>query len=432
MNLRADNYKIVTDTNVLLHIYGYSPEFSEFAVECLNAVKDRLVLPSTVAVEYKRHQHREFSRMRSRISSVEERLCKQITNVDSAIMSVCDELDKLQYSEVAELKAGALLKSGELKKIFEDFFADRKSTLELLAGAWGPDDRVLRLFQDLKALGNIMPAITQEELYCQCDEAEKRYEKKISPGYRDANKKGSGLRKYGDYLLWWEMMRYAKKTSTDIIWVSDDVKPDWCEVVEGKKQLLPELISEFQKKTGQQIVFLDSKECFREISDQFGIHQSDAVGYALRLTDRDFCEAIADEVFERVADDLAYSGTDCIDLESSHVGDLGMDGVLDIEGIGFISGEQTARENDKIYYVLKYEVTLSGYSSEYWGRDDDTREVIASPSSYHEFSGEIEVAVTRTANLFMDFEGDTDFDDAEIVEGNLTETVFIPWSDGEE
>lgn len=38
--LENDNYIIILDTNVLLNIYRYSPEFSEFALECLNKVNN--------------------------------------------------------------------------------------------------------------------------------------------------------------------------------------------------------------------------------------------------------------------------------------------------------------------------------------------------------------------------------------------------------
>ena len=37
--LIENGYRVILDTNVLLNIYRYSPEFSEFALECLKAVK---------------------------------------------------------------------------------------------------------------------------------------------------------------------------------------------------------------------------------------------------------------------------------------------------------------------------------------------------------------------------------------------------------
>ena len=37
--LIENGYRVILDTNVLLNICRYSPEFSEFALECLKAVK---------------------------------------------------------------------------------------------------------------------------------------------------------------------------------------------------------------------------------------------------------------------------------------------------------------------------------------------------------------------------------------------------------
>lgn len=63
--LENDNYIIILDTNVLLNIYRYSPEFSEFALECLNKVNNFIYLPATVRMEYEKHYRGEFSKSRS-------------------------------------------------------------------------------------------------------------------------------------------------------------------------------------------------------------------------------------------------------------------------------------------------------------------------------------------------------------------------------
>ena len=61
--LEDDNFIIVLDTNVLLNIYRYSPEFSEFALNCLKTVKNYVVLPATVRLEYGKHCRAAFAKM---------------------------------------------------------------------------------------------------------------------------------------------------------------------------------------------------------------------------------------------------------------------------------------------------------------------------------------------------------------------------------
>lgn len=61
-------------------------------------------------------------------------------------------------------------------------------------------------------------------------------------------------------------------------------------------------------------------------------------------------------------------------------------------------------------------------SFDYWGRDEDTKEVILSPGIYHKFEGTITVEVKRECALFIDFESDKSFKEAKVIDGKLKET----------
>ena len=54
-----DGYIVICDTNVYLHIYHFSPEFSDFALRCMQAIQSDIIMPSTVDV-YKRQDNRCF------------------------------------------------------------------------------------------------------------------------------------------------------------------------------------------------------------------------------------------------------------------------------------------------------------------------------------------------------------------------------------
>ena len=74
-------------------------------------------------------------------------------------------------------------------------------------------------------------------------EGEKRYENKIPPGYKDIKKEGAHIyedrehvRKYGDLLLWKEIIELGKSSKTKhLILVTGDVKEDWWFEKRGKK-----------------------------------------------------------------------------------------------------------------------------------------------------------------------------------------------------
>ena len=43
-----NGYIVICDTNVYLHIYRFSPEFSDFALRCMQAIQSGIIMPSTV------------------------------------------------------------------------------------------------------------------------------------------------------------------------------------------------------------------------------------------------------------------------------------------------------------------------------------------------------------------------------------------------
>ncbi|WP_204277464.1 PIN-like domain-containing protein, partial [Escherichia coli] len=58
-------------------------------------------------------------------------------------------------------------------------------------------------------------------------EGEDRYAKKIPPGYKDAKKDAGEFDKYGDLIIWKDMIGKAKADKRPILFISDDAKEDW-------------------------------------------------------------------------------------------------------------------------------------------------------------------------------------------------------------
>lgn len=421
--LENNNTVIVCDANVYLRIYSYSPGYSDYAIKCLNAVKDSLVMPSMVEIEYKKHQPGCFKRMNERINDAKSKFLKQISTAQNNSLSVSINLKKLGFKEIDELNDEIEQKYIEMVKVVEDFFDDREMTMNLIANGWGSNDCVLEIYNYIVSKGNVLKPFTQLELYRLCESGEKRYSKSVPPGYKDDKK--DGLSKYGDFIWWKEVLQYVKTNNCDLILVTDDVKEDWWEKHEdGSLSLRKELIDEFSK-TGQKIYPFTSYSFFDAVRTAYYIDEPDMVQYALSLTDAAYCERISDKVFDKVVSELSYNGMDYIDLENNHVGSLGID-EFDVEAYNFLEGEQSNREDQKVYYILTYWVKLSAYSFEYSGKDDETKDVILSPGAYLEFEGKIQVALNRNVDIFVDFENEDSFEDVEIVEGNLGETVYKP------
>lgn len=170
-----------------------------------------------------------------------------------------------------------------------------------------------------------MQDFTRDEVYVICEEGENRYKKEIPPGYKDGKKK-DGIRKYSDLILWKEVIRYAKEQKKNIIFVTDDVKPDWWNIENDKYEFLPQLIKEFERDTKirasanggeagapMKIVPFISADFYEAVSSSLDVPKSDIVDQALKITDKDYVDAIQFNVFDSLSNTLRYSGFDYVD-----------------------------------------------------------------------------------------------------------------------
>ena len=296
--LLDEGYALVLDTNVLLNVYRYSPEFSEFALECLRAVSNHIILPATVHLEYSRHQRPSFAAMERRFAEIGNETEKQITIAKAKILDSCANLVRLQYPDVDDLKTSLSEKLEAVQTAFDNYFEDHAS-LDLIQHSWSGTD----LLAALEGTLPVMITPTQEEIYCWCDEGEKRYKKQIPPGFKDAKNK-DGVRKYSDLIIWKEILKYAKTHQKDIIFVTDDVKADWWEIGEnGDRSFHQKLFDEFNR-TLQAITPMTCTEFLSVVAEDYNIDKTDAVEIALRMTDDDYCIKISEHVFEEAAEEL--------------------------------------------------------------------------------------------------------------------------------
>lgn len=90
-----NGYIVICDTNVYLHIYRFSPEFSDFALRCMQAIQSGIIMPSTVRYEFLKHYRGYFSKMEKRVQNVGDDTKKQISNAARKVLNLCDNLQSL-------------------------------------------------------------------------------------------------------------------------------------------------------------------------------------------------------------------------------------------------------------------------------------------------------------------------------------------------
>lgn len=432
--LLRENYFIVCDTNVFLGLYRNSPDYATFALECLQQVKKKILIPNTVRVEFTRHSRSMFSAHQKKIESVADDALKLVQHQNLKLQNAWKVLVAKNYPDADGCLEKIDAKYHELESLIKGYFEEHP-VLELLRDDWDID-RADEFVRQCIENGQEMCPVSQARLYEICEEGERRYKNEIPPGFKDAKVK-DGIRKYSDLIMWKEILQHAKVNQVNILFVTDDVKADWWKTEGSSPEFLPALVQEFVRETrlptkqedaeppALQIIPFTSNDFFMSVSESYGIDVPDAVSQALKITLDDYIQKIENRVFEEIQDEIVCSEWKYVDSGIlSAYGDEYVDD-WEIESFDLESYSMEDRYEDEITYKLQYHVEMSGRSFAYWGRDDDTKEVILSPPYIHTVEGTITVLVRRTADLFTDFRDADDYDSVEILDSDLEETKCV-------
>jgi hypothetical protein len=243
---------IVLDTNVLLSAYRFAPAPREELLSVLTRVTDRLWVPYRVAEEFHR----------SRLGVM--------ADYDATYMPVIETLGLLQQNidtelrpKILQLANRAALSDEERDKLFQLITASTEAAIVAVQelrknhGLAEPraDDQILLRFQQLLD-GKTGPPFSDEETSEAINEARRRAENRIPPGYRDANKPDP----YGDYFIWKQtLLEVARRKSTYLVFVTGDNKEDWYQIIKGRTiGARPELARELLDESGAPLIMLNT------------------------------------------------------------------------------------------------------------------------------------------------------------------------------
>jgi len=230
-----ENALFAFDANILLNLYRYSDETRDDFFKILEKVKDRIWIPYQSASEF-------FENRLSVISKQE----KSYEEAANSLKSIENEFkNSRQHPFISQklLKKFSTLSKEICEQLNEskEFHNKRINEDDILT-------KIEKLFNE--RVGKEFEIERLDEIY---KEGETRFLDKIPPGYKDNGKKdesSKNVRKYGDLVVWKQIIEKSKEITKGVILITDDRKEDWWVRFNGKTlSPRPELKKEFQIET---------------------------------------------------------------------------------------------------------------------------------------------------------------------------------------
>lgn len=233
-----DNAIFVPDANVLLHCLRHPAAIRDELLRVFDVLKDAVWIPYQVGLEFHRN-----------------RLDVEFGAQDAYDALLKDQLAVIEKARerLRQLRAHPVISVEKELAALDMFAADFKGRMET-ARAAHPAEQIAAAVDRLTGLlvGRVGPKWTAERLSALKKEGEARYASKVPPGYMDAKKDGGEFDKFGDLIIWKDMIEKAKTEKRPVIFISDDAKEDWWWIHRGRKMgPRPELIEEFHAGSDQ-------------------------------------------------------------------------------------------------------------------------------------------------------------------------------------
>jgi len=233
-----DNCHFAFDANILLSLYRYSDSTRKEFIKVLTKIEDRIWLPHRSAEEY----------FNNRLSVID----KQERSYDETIKSITSLESDLQNARQHPFVNQKLMRkaTGVFKELCKELENNRSVHTDRIRND-EIQDSIAELFNDKTG-----KPFDREALEKLLKDGEERYKEKIPPGFKDGSKHQNSdvfnekCKKYGDFIVWSQVIEKSIEIDKSIIFVTDDRKEDWWTIFKGKTLgPRPELINEFKEKT---------------------------------------------------------------------------------------------------------------------------------------------------------------------------------------
>lgn len=328
MNDNFDNFRlvwesdplIVLDANVFLRLYNHLPEIIIQYIEVLNSVKDKIWLPAQVFKEFEKNHKKAHSRNFNKYRLFLQQIQSSIERNKNTLEGEFIKYLELKYPLIDELKGQMTILIDQMYKATIDYEENIKQQIDENTEVL-KKDAVKKFVHELAESGSIGQHFSFAETISLYQEGEIRFKYLIPPGYIDNKKDAKDSTKedkFGDLIIWKQVLNKAKSENKSVILVTDETKEDWWE--KEDKQLVCaryELSREFSETVGENFIQLTGQNLFRYVSK---LHQIKIDTHSMFL--EQYSTGIIEELFH--GEDWSEILNSNYDLETYliHSGDL--------------------------------------------------------------------------------------------------------------
>lgn len=295
INEIATHGLIIFDTSALLSIYGLSLDAqNDIFDNVLDKMKDRLWLPERVYFEFQKNYATVSSKPIKQyinllscerkidggyvdkiINTVQTEIGQNLQRIMGQYKALKDMCKENQKHPIIPEREFAVFEDA-LDRFNSEFSVLEKKTIEFKTHLKDIVDNTIQTIQNqikndlipekISVLFKVGDEFSFEKLFMIAQEGNIRYDMELPPGYGDRNDK-EGLAIYGDLIVWKQLIEYAEKEQKSVLFVSNDMKPDWFDRENDNAPRI-ELLQEFNSETkGQRIWIMNFSDFLHLVSE---------------------------------------------------------------------------------------------------------------------------------------------------------------------
>lgn len=241
-DINKSELTFIFDTNVLLDLYKYNDEMIDYFISIFDSNIDKFWIPKQVQVEFNRHFIENKIRNLSICSNIKEQVSRIVSDLNNSVDVAFNRDGKFRLRNSQIGKQDIL---NDIKKFKKDITNKLDEIQPKINKDLKEDEDCIHKF--VNSIVNENP-FTQLELMNIYEEGDKRFKYKIPPGFTDAskdnleekkernnNEEKYSINKYGDLIVWKELLRKISNDNKKVIFIQNEKKEDWWDYVPRKK-----------------------------------------------------------------------------------------------------------------------------------------------------------------------------------------------------